>query len=100
MPAFTLQPLVENAFKHGLSTLLGEGRATVRAYRRDGAVIVEIEDNAGTWVESREKAGLGMQIVDKRVKNLYGEHFGLSVTCVPHELTRITVRLPAGGAAV
>jgi two-component system LytT family sensor kinase len=100
MPAFTLQPLVENAFKHGLSTLLGEGRATVRAYRRDGAAIVEIEDNAGTWVESREKAGLGMQIVDKRVKNLYGEHFGLSVTCVPHELTRITVRLPAGGAAV
>lgn len=99
MPAFTLQPLVENAFKHGLSTLLGEGRTTIRAYRRDGAAWVEIEDNAGAWVEPREKAGLGMQIVDKRVKNLCGEHFGLSVTCVPRELTRVTVRLPAGGAA-
>ncbi len=99
MPAFTLQPLVENAFKHGLSTLLGEGRTTIRAYLRDGAALVEIEDNAGAWVEPREKAGLGMQIVDKRVKNLYGEPFGVSVTCVPRELTRVTVRLPAGGAA-
>ncbi len=99
MPAFTLQPLVENAFKHGLSASLGAGRATIRAYRRDGAAIVEIEDNAGTWVEPRERAGLGMQIVDKRVKNLYGEGWGLSVTCVPQELTRVTVRLPVEGVA-
>ncbi|HEX9306696.1 MAG TPA: sensor histidine kinase [Anaeromyxobacter sp.] len=99
MPAFTLQPLVENAFKHGLSASLGEGRATIRAYRRDGAAVVEIEDNAGTWVEPCEKAGLGMQIVDKRVKNLYGATWGLSVTCIPQELTRVTVRLPVEGVA-
>jgi two-component system LytT family sensor kinase len=97
MPAFTLQPLVENAFKHGLSTTLGDGRATIRAYRDGGAAVVEVEDDAGAWVEPREKAGLGMQIVDKRVKNLYGEAWGLSVTCVPSELTRVTVRLPAEG---
>jgi two-component system, LytTR family, sensor kinase len=97
MPAFTLQPLVENAFKHGLASMLADGRATIRAYRKDGTAIVEIEDNAGAWVEPREpreKAGLGMSIVDKRVKNLYGESWGLSVTCVPSELTRVTVRLP------
>jgi len=98
MPAFTLQPLVENAFKHGLSARLGEGRATIRAYRKDGAAFVEIEDNAGAWTEGGEE-GLGMQIVDKRVKNLYGQTYGLSVTSVPHELTRVTVRLPAEGAA-
>ena len=39
-----------------------------------------------------------MQLVDKRVKNLYGEPYGLSVTCVPRELTRVTLRLPAEGA--
>ncbi len=99
MPAFTLQPLVENAFKHGLSAVLANGRAIIRAYRKDGAALVEIEDNAGTWVEPREKAGLGMQLVDKRVKNLYGEPYGLSVTCVPHEMTRVTLRLPAEGGA-
>lgn len=99
LPAFTLQPLVENAFKHGLSAMLGEGRATIRAYRRDGAALVEIEDNAGAWTAPRENAGLGMQIVDKRVKNLYGEGWGVSVECVPQEVTRVTVRLPVEGAA-
>jgi len=98
LPAFTLQPLVENAFKHGFSATLGEGRATIRAYRRDGAAVVEIEDNAGAWKAPRESAGLGMQIVDKRVKNLYGDGWGLSVECVPQEVTRVTVRLPAEGA--
>ena len=98
MPAFTLQPLVENAFKHGLSETLGAGRATIRAYREDGVALIEVEDNAGAWTEPRQRAGLGMHIVDKRVKNLFGEAFGLSVTCVPHELTRVTVRLPTKGA--
>ena len=101
MPAFTLQPLVENAFKHGLSERLGPGRATIRAYLRDGAAFVEVEDNAGAWQEQQGQAGngLGMQIVDKRVKNLHGETFGLSVTCLPQELTRVTVRLPLRGIA-
>jgi two-component system LytT family sensor kinase len=99
MPAFTLQPLVENAFKHGLSETLGAGRATIRAYRDDGVALIEVEDNAGAWTEPNQRAGLGMHIVDKRVKNLFGEAFGLSVTCVPHELTRVTIRLPTRGAA-
>jgi two-component system LytT family sensor kinase len=97
MPSFTLQPLVENAFKHGLSGMLGEGRVTIRARQRDGAVLVEVEDNAGAWREARGEPGLGMQIVDKRVKNLYGEAYGLSVVCTPHEFTRVTLRLPVDG---
>jgi two-component system LytT family sensor kinase len=95
MPSFTLQPLVENAFKHGVSSLLGEGRVSIRARRRDGAVVVEVEDNAGAWQGPADGAGLGMQIVDKRVKNLYGSAYGLSVECRAHELTRVTLRLPA-----
>jgi len=96
MPTFTLQPLVENAFKHGLSRTPNPGLARVRAYRRDGVVVIDVEDNAGAWVEPDfRRDGLGMRIVDKRIKNLHGEAFGISVTCVPQELTRVTVRLPA-----
>jgi len=94
MPSFALQPLVENAFKHGLSGMLGEGRVTIRARRLDDAVLVEVEDNAGAWQEHRGEPGLGMQIVDKRVKNLYGEQYGLSVVCSPLVFTRVTLRLP------
>jgi two-component system LytT family sensor kinase len=95
VPAFTLQPLVENAFKHGLSTTIEDGHATIRAYRSDGTAFIEIEDSAGAWKPPAPNAGLGMQIVDKRVKNLYGEQYGLAVSCVPSELTRVTLRLPA-----
>ncbi len=98
LPTFTLQPIVENAFKHGLSGMLGEGRVSIRARRDDGAVLVEVEDNAGSWTAPTDGAGLGMQIVDKRVKNLYGKDFGLSVECNPHEFTRVTLRLPAEGS--
>jgi two-component system LytT family sensor kinase len=100
MPSFTLQPLVENAFKHGLSTMLGEGRLTIRARRQEGAVTVEVEDNGGTWHGPvAGGAGLGMQIVDKRLKNLYGEAFGLSVDSQAQRFTRVTVRLPAEGGS-
>ena len=94
LPAFTLQPLVENAFKHGLANVIGEGRLTVRARRGEGGPVVEVEDSAGAWRDPEPGTGLGLQIVDKRVKNLFGKEFGISVTCEPDALTRVTVRLP------
>jgi two-component system LytT family sensor kinase len=39
------------------------------------------------------------QIVDKRVKNLFGNDFGLSVECSPGEFTRVTLRVPGDGSA-
>lgn len=94
LPTFTLQPLVENAVKHGISATLGPGIARIRAQLRDGLAVIDIEDNAGTWTGESAGAGLGMRIVDKRIKNLLGESFGLTVSCVPSELTRVTLRVP------
>jgi two-component system, LytTR family, sensor kinase len=98
VPTFTLQPLIENAIRHGISTTLSQGRARIHAYRQDGVVLIDIEDNAGTYSKpDGASGGLGMRIVDKRIKNLLGEAFGVTVHCVPQELTRVTVRLPAEG---
>ncbi|MFL5261674.1 MAG: LytS/YhcK type 5TM receptor domain-containing protein [Anaeromyxobacteraceae bacterium] len=98
VPTFTLQPLIENAIRHGISTTLSQGKARIHAYRKDGNAIIEIEDNAGAYTApDHAHNGLGMRIVDKRIKNLLGEAFGVSVECVPQELTRVTVRLPAEG---
>ena len=98
LPTFTLQPLIENAIKHGLSRTPNPGKARVRALRQDGSVLIHVEDDAGAWVEPDfRRDGLGMRIVDKRIKNLHGDAYGISVSCVPNELTRVTVRLPADG---
>ncbi|MFB3916640.1 MAG: histidine kinase [Terriglobales bacterium] len=98
LPTFTLQPLIENAVKHGISNMLDQGVARIRAYRQNGLAIIEIEDNAGTFSEAnRANDGLGITLVDRRIKNLMGSAYGTSVTCVPNELTRVTIRMPAEG---
>jgi two-component system LytT family sensor kinase len=94
LPAFTLQPLVENAFKHGLAGLLGPGTARIRARREGVMALLEIEDSAGAFTGAGDAEGLGLKSVDTRIKNLIGPEYGVAVSCIPGSLTRVTVRLP------
>lgn len=100
IPAFTLQPLIENAMKHGISNVLGQGVVRIRAFREGDVALIDIEDNAGTFVQNGDGNGegdgdgLGIKIVDKRIKVLMGEEYGTCVECVPNEMTRVRVRIP------
>jgi two-component system LytT family sensor kinase len=58
-------------------------------------VRIDVEDNAGAYEESeRAKDGLGLQIVEKRLRSVVGAASRLEIYCVPNELTRITFRMP------
>lgn len=95
IPTFTLQPLVENAIQHGISNVLGEGRIAIRAEVSGHDMFLLVEDNAGSFCETEKTTnGLGMGIVDKRIKNLYGDAFGITVDCRDGEWTRIWIKLP------
>jgi len=94
IPVFTLQPLIENAIKHGIADLLDQGQIWVRAYRQQGLVVIEVEDNAGSYCEPTDEQGLGMRLVDQRIKNVYGSEFGLTVDCEPQQKTLVQVKLP------
>lgn len=94
LPTFTLQPLVENAFKHGIGNTTGQGIARIRAFRRNGEAFIEIEDNAGIYREKETDDGHGIKIVEKRLKGHFGGNSGISIFCVPDELTRVTIRIP------
>ena len=59
LPAFTLQPIVENAIKHGTSQLLGTGEIMISASRFNHHLVLDIEDNAGLY-EASASGGLGM----------------------------------------
>lgn len=59
LPAFTLQPIVENAIKHGTSQHLGVGEITIRASRDDRWLQLDIEDNAGLYWPTPVPAGWG-----------------------------------------
>ncbi|WP_303722944.1 sensor histidine kinase [Malonomonas rubra] len=96
LPTFTLQPIIENSIKHGISQIFGTGIVKVRAVQSEGQIRIEVEDNAGTYCEKLQSDGLGMNLVDKRIKNLYGDQYGISVACVPEEKTLITISVPQG----
>lgn len=94
LPTFTLQPIVENAIKHGVSNMLEAGHVQVRAFREEATAVIEIEDNAGTYCDGQAADGLGIKIVDRRIKHLMGSGYGTRVDCIPHEMTRVSIRIP------
>ncbi len=94
LPAFTLQPIVENAIKHGTSQLLGVGEVTVNACQNGEYLQLSIEDNAGLYQEKNTSSGLGMSLVDKRLRARYGDDCGIKVDYESDRFTRITLRLP------
>ncbi|MGL4717103.1 MAG: LytS/YhcK type 5TM receptor domain-containing protein [Aeromonas sp.] len=94
LPSFTLQPLIENAIKHGISTLLEQGCIRLYTEEHSRGVTIHVEDNAGTWQAHPAGDGLGMTIVDRRLKSTFGEAYGVSIHCEPAQWTRISLTIP------
>jgi len=86
VPALVLQPLVENALRHGLAERNGEGWLGVGAERRHDRLVVRVEDNGHGlppgWREE-EGAGLGLRIVRSRLARLYGPDQRLELAARP-----------------
>lgn len=72
VPNLILQPLVENALKHGASTTDGEGRVTVSARRNDGVARLEVRDNGPGPVPQSGEGGVGLRNTVARLEQLYG----------------------------
>jgi glucose-6-phosphate-specific signal transduction histidine kinase len=77
VPTLLLQPLVENAIKHGIEPNATAGVVTIRAQRRDEELLLEVCDNgnglpAGGAASLRE--GVGIANTRARLEQLYGEH--------------------------
>lgn len=99
VPSMIIQPLVENAVKHGISPQLEGGRIIIRARRGIGSVVIEIEDNgAGLSNASGEKAdgghGIGLRNVGERLKVIYGDQCKLELTSESGRGTIARVEIP------
>jgi two-component system LytT family sensor kinase len=94
LPAFSLQPIVKNAIKYGISQLIEAGRITISAQRQDDVLTIFVEDSAGLYQPRADGDGLGMNLVDRRIKIRYGAAYGIDVTCQPECWTRVAIRLP------
>jgi len=103
MPKLTLQPLVENAIIHGFSKKESGGELSIRCYKKDGNLVIEVEDNGHGIPEeifseilhtSGKRRGYGIKNINERIKFISGSKYGLSFLKKDLNGTVATVTLP------
>ncbi|MDN4083896.1 sensor histidine kinase [Paenibacillus polymyxa] len=109
----SLQPVVENAIKHGWSALQSPLRITIEAFSKQDIVELRIQDNGVGMSEERKNAimagleqtdmgshepgvnrGIGLYNVHRRLSMQYGLGFGIKLASIPGQSTTVTLILP------
>ncbi|MEU8800608.1 histidine kinase [Spirillospora sp. NPDC048819] len=110
VPFLCLQPLVENAVRHGLQDRSEPGVITIVAEDAGSDCVISVEDDgigmdpddvrrllAGEvrpLTDDGDAAGIGLANVDDRLRQVYGDEYGLAVETGPGAGTKVTVRVP------
>jgi len=106
VPFLALQPLVENAVRHGLAAKTGTGTVSIVAEDAGTACLISVEDDGVGMdpgvlrqrAESGEHVGLGN--IDDRLRSVFGDEFGLVVETAPGAGTKVSMRIPKFHAGV
>jgi signal transduction histidine kinase len=73
VPSMILQPLVENAVRHGKAEREGRGTVAIRARKENGHLILEVEDDGNGEGSAAPGTGLGLSGTAERLHLLYGD---------------------------
>jgi LytS/YehU family sensor histidine kinase len=104
LPVLVLQPLVENAIRHGIGKKPGPGRVVIAAEDRGNECWITVQDDGiGMGQEQITRAlsgrrdnrfGVGLSNVHDRLRSIYGPEHGLQLESTPGEGTRVTFSIP------
>lgn len=96
VPNLLLQPLVENAVKHGVRVLPGEGHIHVGAQREGEWLVMRVSDNGPGMPEQADEAsdGLGLKITRARLEQLYGKRQLFQIRNLTEGGAAISIRIP------
>jgi len=108
VPSLLLQPLVENAIRHGNAERAGRGAIAVRAHREDGRLVLEVEDDGPGSAATAASAGqvpagnrgaaatgIGLAATAERLQLLYGDAQTFSAGAGPAGGFLVRAALPA-----
>nr|WP_188547004.1 histidine kinase [Rhodococcus trifolii] len=102
VPFLALQPLVENAVRHGVAGR-GSGRITIIAADEGTDAVISVEDDGvgmdpellrSGSIDSEEGMHVGLANVDDRLRATFGNDYGLVVETAPDAGTKVSMRIP------
>jgi two-component system LytT family sensor kinase len=104
VPSMLLQPIIENAIRHGLAPKLEGGEIRLRTRTVDGRLTIDIDDN-GMGISSDRLAriynnGIGISNVRERLRLLYGDQFRMDIHSREGDGTQIRIEIPELVSAV
>ena len=94
VPAFILQPIVENAFEHGVARLQRPGTIDIRAIPIEDSLVLTVHDNGTGPAGAEPGNGVGLANTRRRLTELYGENGSLELKSAPNAGTIVEVRMP------
>jgi two-component system LytT family sensor kinase len=104
IPFLVVQPIVENAVRHGFESRPGVGHIAVRGFSEGLLCVIEVEDDGAGMDPEHAKSvltgtqtrtgGVGLANVDQRLRAVYGPEYGLMIETAPGAGTKATVRIP------
>lgn len=103
IPNMVLQPIVENALIHGITPKRDGGKIIISAEKNKNKIVISISDNGGGFPKevldsinnSENKSGLGFRSTDKRLKQYYGEGYGLEIVKSDYSGSTLTITIPS-----
>ncbi|MCI0656130.1 MAG: histidine kinase [Acidobacteria bacterium] len=98
VPPLLLQPVVENAVRHGIAQILEGGTIRIHAHRGSGGIIVTVENPRDPERPAGRGTGVGLENVRGRLRALHGERAGVEMTATA-TLVRVRLFIPWVGEA-
>ena len=93
VPALLVQPLAENAVKHGVSRNVHGGTVTISARIENDALLLVVSDDGPGWSDGRGGTGFGLKSVRRRLQLLYGTRAEMRI--VKGAGVAVHLRIPA-----
>jgi len=93
VPSMLLQPLVENAVRHGISPKVGGGVVRIEAFRDGGTLRVVVKDN-GLGFKETGREGIGLRNVRERLRVAYGGRATIEISSELGRGTSVIILIP------
>ena len=97
VPSLLLQPLVENAVRHGISKLSTVGQISIAASRNGCNLHLQVTDNGPNSVvtaDATSGTGFGLRTTKERLRTLYGNDQSFEIRAVPNGGVEVSVKIP------